>query len=185
MKIYTKTGDDGETALFGGKRVSKNSPLIEAIGEVDELNAQLGLCRAALAAGRADFAAQSNSLKIIQNRLFNLGAALAGAPSIFSTQTDQILKELEDHIDQLEIENTKLSGAPLKNFILPAGCKEAAHLHVARAVCRRAERAAIRASASPSTTKYLNRLSDMLFVMARNVNLKSGTKEEKWTKRAN
>ncbi|MBU0668394.1 cob(I)yrinic acid a,c-diamide adenosyltransferase [Patescibacteria group bacterium] len=224
MKIYTKTGDGGETGLFGGKRVAKNSPIIEAIGEVDELNAHIGLCRAALATRGAKRSADMSSparlaqiLAKTQQQLFSLGAALStnnsvrahvksqptkppvkpAAISDFPSKIDRLLKELEDQIDDLEAQNTKLSGSPLKNFIrLPAGCEAAARLHAARAVCRRAERAVVGAAEAAHATattsganssapaiKYLNRLSDLLFVMARYTNLKSGAAEEKWTPR--
>lgn len=177
MKIYTKTGDQGETSLFGGTRVSKNSARIEAYGTVDELNSTIGLARSfGLSEECEEMAVQC------QEDLFVLGADLATPPSK-KAKIDRIgpqhFTQLENFIDSLEG-----SLETLKFFILPAGTSTAAALHMARTVCRRAERACITAreteDISPDTVIYLNRLSDLLFVMARFENMKSGIPESKW-----
>lgn len=177
MKIYTKKGDSGETSLFGGTRVPKSSLRIEAYGTVDELNSVIGL-------------AASNSLspkgtvwvRKVQEYLFVLGADLATPPSS-DTKIDRIgqdeIETLEQAIDEME-EELK----PLKNFILPGGAHAGATLHVARTVCRRAERASVACSEkeniSDHTIKFLNRLSDFLFVLARYENKYVSTPEETW-----
>jgi cob(I)alamin adenosyltransferase len=164
-KIYTKTGDDGTTGLVSADRVSKTHPRIEAIGTVDELNAALGL-----ALSHLNDKAAAADLGRIQNDLFDLGADLAtpeemdGALRIVATQTEW----LEAAIDRL---NEDLP--PLTSFILPAGSSAASALHLARAIARRAERDIWRLAesekASPEVTRYLNRLSDYLFVLARKI----------------
>ncbi len=181
MKIYTKTGDKGETGLFGGRRVSKADPRVEAYGDVDELNAHLGLAETEL--GR--FALQ-DELREIQSDLFVLGADLATPLDAGSTAVDRTprisaerVKRLEELIDRWDAETT-----PLKNFILPGGAPGAAVLHVCRAVCRRAERGLVglarTATVNPETIIYLNRLSDLLFVLARWVNARAGVEESIW-----
>lgn len=152
MPIYTKKGDLGETGIFSGKRVPKSNALIEAIGAVDELNAEIGMIE-----GREK----------IQEDLFAIGGILAGSKS--KVDLDGRVREMETEID-------KMWGKmpPLKNFILPRG-----QIQVARAVCRRAERAVVRAKAR-FCWQYLNRLSDYLFALARFVNFKSGEKETVW-----
>lgn len=180
MKIYTKTGDKGETSLFGGKRVPKHSLRIEAYGTVDELNSLLGVCRAYNTAQQLDA-----MLEELQHDLFTLGADLATPLDAQSTSVKRIqssdITRLEHHIDSLE---TALD--PLKNFILPGGNKSAALLHFARTVCRRAERLVVQLSnqepIGEQPLAYLNRLSDMLFVMARWVNSRSNTPETQWKK---
>lgn len=180
MKIYTKTGDRGETSLYGGKRVAKDSLRIEAYGTVDELNSLLGVCRAFTMAQEVD-----TLLEELQHDLFTLGADLA---TPFDTQSSSVRRiqpddsaRLEKHIDSIES-----SLEPLKNFILPAGNKPASLLHYARTVCRRAERFVVRLSRQEKINEfsiiYLNRLSDLLFVMARWANSLSGTTETKWKK---
>jgi cob(I)alamin adenosyltransferase len=172
IRIYTKTGDDGTTGLFGGARVEKDAPRIEAIGAVDELNAVLGLALVDIA--DEDIAAV---LTRIQNDLFYLGADLAtpiedgvthGKLSI-SRLTAESAQLLELSIDHFE---TELN--PLKQFILPGGCRLASNLHFSRTVCRRAERECVALAASETINSfiviYLNRLSDLLFVMARVAN---------------
>ena len=181
-RIYTGKGDDGTTLLIGGQRVPKDSPRVSAYGSVDELNSHIG---AALAAGlQAELA---RSLKTIQNDLFHLGSDLAtreeDKSQIHIPQIEQRhVDALEDLIDRL---NEELG--PLKNFILPGGSPGAAALHIARAVCRRAERDAIALgrveTIGPFVVKYLNRLSDALFVMARYENHTGGAGEVYWDSR--
>lgn len=178
MKIYTRTGDAGETGLLDGTRVSKAEPRVDAYGEVDELNAYLG---AAVSAGIDPDLAEM--LVEIQRCLFSLGASLAdpstraaGHAKVTATQAD--VERLEGWIDSLETEL-----APLRQFILPGGHPTAASLHLARAVCRRAERrvAGLGASAVDATViAYVNRLSDLLFVLARVVNVRAGVAEQEW-----
>ena len=170
-KIYTRTGDDGTTGLVDGSRVSKADPRMAAIGDVDEANSAIGVARAALGPGTL-----SEMLARIQNDLFDLGADLAtpegieGALRIVPAQTAW----LEDRIDAL---NAALD--PLTSFVLPAGEPGAAALHLARAVTRRAERAAVGAGAGEQPLAYLNRLSDLLFVAARFVN-RNGAGDVLW-----
>jgi cob(I)alamin adenosyltransferase len=185
MKVYTRGGDAGETALFGGRRVSKAAPRVEAYGEVDELNAVLGLVRAELA--DADLGAQ---LERIQSSLFDLGSELA-TPDLDARERkgkpaprirDADAAELERWIDALDLELE-----PLTSFVLPGGTRAAALLHLARTVCRRAERRVIALSTSepiaPASVKYLNRLSDYLFTAARAANQRAGIAEPKWVGR--
>lgn len=175
LKIYTKKGDSGETSLFGGKRVSKNSIRIEAYGTVDELNSHLGFARTQNPTPSEDAA-----LRRIQETLFVLGSDLA-APKGGNTERigEEHVLELERSIDRMEKELPAL-----KNFILPGGSPLGAQLHIARTVCRRAERLVTTLSVSedlgPYPLKFLNRLSDLLFVMARHVNHSSGATETPW-----
>jgi len=181
MKIYTKTGDAGDTGLFGGPRVSKDNLRIEAYGTVDELNSVLGVVRTCSPPPPLDAL-----LGQIQNELFALGAQLA-TPDPAAHKTALIgmaqVSALEQAIDRLE---TDL--APLSQFILPGGTPTAAHLHLARTVCRRAERrlvSLVRVSAEPISAElivYLNRLSDLLFVMARAANRVAGVSDIPWQK---
>jgi cob(I)alamin adenosyltransferase len=179
MKIYTKTGDGGETSLLGGRRTSKDSLRIEAYGTVDELNSLLGLCRSLNTVSEIDA-----HLALLQRELFVLGADLAADPS----QKQQNVPHLpEDAVSRLEtaIDSIEPRLEPLKNFILPGGTRTAAILHLARTVCRRAERLVVHLSRTETVNRnsvvYLNRLSDFLFVLARLVNSISGTAEELWT----
>jgi cob(I)alamin adenosyltransferase len=178
-KIYTRGGDDGSTGLGGGQRLAKDAPRIEAYGTVDELNSFIG---AAAAAG-VD-AELVPILKTIQNELFDLGADLCileedkqkmSLPGIKQRQID----DLEQILDRLTAEV-----GPLENFILPAGTPAAALLHVARTVCRRAERRVLTLASQepvgPAVIKYLNRLSDALFVMARFENKQKNVTETTW-----
>lgn len=177
MKIYTKKGDSGETSLFGGTRVSKSSERITAYGTVDELNSFVGL---AVSFGLSEKGMLY--MNRIQELLFVLGADLATPPSS-KTRINRIGEEdtayLEKAIDEME-ENLE----PLKNFILPGGSPAGAALHVARTVCRRAERAAVicqkTEEISAETVTFLNRLSDFLFVIARYENKQANTPEETW-----
>lgn len=177
MKIYTKKGDSGETSLFGGQRVSKSERRIRAYGTVDELNSFVGL-----AASHELSEVGTKYLRKLQQSLFVLGADLATPPSA-KTRIDRIGQKevdfLEAAIDKMEKELE-----PLKNFILPGGSRAGATLHVARTVCRRAERAVVACQksneVSDQSIKFLNRLSDFLFVMARFENKEKGTPEETW-----
>jgi len=179
MKIYTKTGDAGDTRLFDNTRVSKADPRVDAYGEVDELNACLG---AAIAAGVGpDVAA---ALESIQKDLFALGARLADPSSRIADRvtkaavTDADVERLEQTIDRLDAEVP-----PLRHFILPGGSTGGALLHLARTVCRRAERRVIGLGTNavePVLIVYLNRLSDLLFVMERAVNHRAGRPEVEW-----
>ena len=176
MKIYTKTGDAGETGLFGGPRVSKDHSRIEAFGTVDELNSHLGLVRTLPAAGPFDA-----FLRRVQCELFDLGAQLATPGGVDERITTEHVEYLESEIDRHEalIE-------PLKCFILPTGTPLAAALHVARTVCRRAERRIVKLNASPdaripvNAIEYLNRLGDLLFVLARHANHQERVADDPW-----
>lgn len=178
MKIYTRTGDAGETGLLDGSRVSKAEPRVDAYGEVDELNACLGLI---LAAGvDADLA---EVLIDAQCRLFALGAVLAdpasGAAGHVKVSLDPAeVTRIETAIDRLESELE-----PLRRFILPGGHPSAAAAHLARAVCRRAERRMVALGVDalpPVAVVYVNRLSDLLFVMARVLNRRADVREQEW-----
>ena len=191
MKIYTKTGDTGETSLFDNSRVSKADPRVDAYGEVDEVNACLG---AALAAGGLHHSAASAGqgvsddiagvLETVQKDLFAVGARLADPSSRIAGRVTKAavtagqIELLEVTIDRLEAELP-----PLRRFILPGGTSAGALLHLARTICRRAERRVVGLGADAveaSVVIYLNRLSDLLFVMARAVNHRAGIPETEW-----
>lgn len=179
MRIYTRTGDKGETSLGGGKRVAKNDCRIEVLGNLDELNACLGLALTLVRSIEA-----KKSIPALQNILFNLGAQLVGASAKnFEELSSNKVKKLEGEIDKL---SAKLP--TLQNFILPGGAKASACLHLARAVCRRAERSLVEAAARLNLGKespviaFLNRLSSYLFVLARWENKKSKRKDKTWRK---
>jgi cob(I)alamin adenosyltransferase len=183
MKIYTKTGDAGETGLWGGQRVAKDAARVQAYGTVDECNASIGIVRAVLARDELELpSALDPILANIQNQLFIVGADLATpgeAANIPRIGTDEIAF-LEQSIDALEAEL-----APLKQFILPGGTLAAAQLHLARTICRRAERWVVGlarqdAALSPHVAVYLNRLSDCLFVLARAANARAGVADVPW-----
>ena len=172
-KIYTRTGDDGTTGLGNGERIAKNDARVEAYGTVDELNSAMGVTAAA---GLPD-----NLLSLvstIQQTLFNLGGELCIPDTLAITAEDVIF--LEQQLDQL---NAELP--PLKDFVLPGGNAAAAACHLARTICRRAERRVItlagQADVNHHSISYLNRLSDLLFVMARSLNISSGNAEVLWT----
>jgi cob(I)alamin adenosyltransferase len=178
VKIYTKTGDAGETSLFDNSRVSKADARVDAYGEVDELNACLGAARAAGVDPDV-----GGVLESIQRDLFAVGARLADPSSRIADRvtkaavTDEKVQQLEQTIDRLESEL-----APLRRFILPGGSPAGSLLHLARTVCRRAERRVVGLGAASDATVviYLNRLSDLLFVMARAVNHRAGLPETEW-----
>lgn len=176
MKIYTKTGDDGTTGLQGGRRVQKSDLRIIAYGAVDETNSCLGV---ALSCGvDADI---KELLRTIQNELFVAGSDLSNPDLKNSTNriTEQMVENLEKSIDRFEAELS-----PLTNFILPGGHQVAAHLHMARTITRRAETCVVALSKNeqinPRCQKYLNRLSDLLFVLSRVVNKRNGTSDIVW-----
>lgn len=181
MKIYTRTGDAGETGLFGGGRVGKDDLRVEAYGEVDELNAAVGLARATEPMPRID-----EVLVAVQRDLFSLGALLA-TPKREKMQ-EHLAKARIDagRIAQLEraIDDGESELAPLTAFILPGGTPKSAALHVARTVCRRAERRVVHLSRTvelpPLVSIYLNRLSDLLFVLARVASHRAGAGEVTW-----
>jgi cob(I)alamin adenosyltransferase len=172
MKIYTRTGDAGATSLFGGARVAKNDPRIEAYGTVDELNSFIGVARAAWSESPIDA-----ELHLVQSDLFDIGAKLASPGKPLADVKDSRIEALERGIDEMESELT-----PLKTFILPGGTPAAAHLHVARTVCRRAERLVVALHEDGATLRYLNRLSDYLFVAARFANARAGVADTPWVK---
>jgi cob(I)alamin adenosyltransferase len=181
MKIYTKTGDAGDTGLFGGGRVPKSHPRVEAYGDVDELNAVLGMARSAEQMPRID-----EVLVPIQRDLFAIGALLA-TPDLDKMQQHLTKARVDEtRIAELEraIDDADAELEPLRSFIVPGGSQKAAALHVARTVCRRAERRVVELASEtqipPLVVIYLNRLSDLLFTLARVANKRSGTGEVTW-----
>ncbi|MGD8863688.1 MAG: cob(I)yrinic acid a,c-diamide adenosyltransferase [Myxococcales bacterium] len=188
MKIYTKTGDRGETGLFGGARVSKAEPRVDAYGNVDELNSVIGAARAALA-GAGERAAQLDGmLHAIQCDLLALGSELACVPGKDAKLGIDLVDEADIARLEREIDALEEGLAPLQNFILPGGSPGASMLHLARTVCRRAERSLVGLSAEESVrdglVRYLNRLSDLLFVMARSANSAAGVEDVPWIPRS-
>jgi len=181
MKIYTRTGDDGTTGLLGPGRVPKSAPRIEAYGSVDELNAVLGTVRVLDGDRWLDA-----DLTIIQAHLFTLGASLAAVAQGARDSLDRIgpadIELLEQWIDRLDATLPALT-----TFILPGGTPLAAQLHVARTVCRRAERRVValgeKEPVDPDSVRYLNRLADLLFVMARAANHRAGVADTPWQAR--
>ena len=183
MKIYTRKGDQGTTSLLGGTRVSKNDLRIEAYGTIDELNSYLGLL--------SDQAAASEQLVLlrrIQDRLFVIGSQLANDPTKSHFQVPSLEPEnvqmLEESIDEME-----QGLSPLTNFVLPGGHQANSLAHVARCICRRAERRVVelndRAPVDPLMLRYLNRLSDWLFVMSRHLSKATGSQEVLWHAESN
>lgn len=181
MKIYTKTGDKGETGLYGADRVAKDHPRVEAYGTVDEANSAIGVARAALPATHADIHAD---LEYLQNALFDLGADLATRPGgpyekNLARMDETDVEKLETLIDRYQEEAPEFTG-----FIHPAGHAASAALHLARTITRRSERCVVRLlheeDANLEAMRYLNRLSDLLFTLARVVNKREGFGEEKW-----
>ena len=184
MKIYTKTGDKGETSLYGGTRVSKAAARVESYGTLDELNAFIGLAKAEISDEKV-----LNQLQKIQFDLFTVGSEAAtptdklilanGKNRLDLMISEEEISELEHWMDDLDAELE-----PLQFFILPSGGKAAASIHVCRTVCRRAERAMVYLNETeevrPELIKYLNRLSDYLFILARYISKISGEKEDYW-----
>lgn len=179
MKLYTRTGDQGETGLFDGTRVPKSDPRVDAYGEVDELNAVIGVARATGLDGDLD-----EMLGQVQRDLFALGARLADPGGKIATRVEKVdldaadIRRLEEWIDRLDA-----ALPPLRRFILPGGSPAGAALHLARAVCRRAERRIVAlgsGAVAPALVTYINRLSDFLFVIARTANHRAGVAEREW-----
>jgi cob(I)alamin adenosyltransferase len=179
VKIYTRTGDRGETALFDGRRVAKSDLRVEAYGEVDELNAVLGLALA-----ESDDQDLAEVLRAVQRDLFAVGGRLADPSHKVAARVEKAVlpagavTQLEGWIDRFE-----LGLPPLRRFILPGGSRVGALLHVARTVCRRAERRIVllgSAEVEPELLAYVNRLSDLLFVLARAMNHRAGLPETEW-----
>lgn len=179
MKIYTKTGDGGDTGLFGGLRVSKSDPRVDAYGDIDELNSVIGMVRAEGVEPDVDAL-----LGDIQLELFDIGAELATQPGKedklkVPMVTDAQIERFEHAMDRAETEL-----APLTAFVLPGGSKTAAVLHLARTVCRRAERRIVALSlherVRPEVIRYVNRLSDLLFTLARLANVRRGVPDVSW-----
>jgi cob(I)alamin adenosyltransferase len=181
-RIYTRSGDEGKTGLFGGQRVSKDSPRVEAYGTVDEANAFIGIVRSLLA---EDDPLQERLAKV-QSDLFVVGADLATPEVEGKTLSYHIPRVREGDATRLEqwIDEAEDELEPMKTFILPSGVPAAAYLHLGRTVCRRAERRVVTLAhtdtISPHIRVYLNRLSDLLFVWARLVNARAGVRETPW-----
>jgi len=181
-RIYTKRGDTGETSLVGGQRVSKDAARIETYGTVDELNAFLGVATVSCGEDRR-LAPLATILQRVQHELFNLGSILATQPADVHPQQPRVtsfeIAQLEREIDDM---NSALP--PLRSFVLPGGSRLSAELHVTRTVCRRAERLLValarEESIPPETIRYLNRLSDAMFVWSRWVNHALGVPEVLW-----
>ena len=179
MKIYTKTGDTGETSLFDNTRVSKADARVDAYGEVDELNACLGVARA----GGVDDEIGA-LIESLQKDLFALGARLADPSARIAARVEKVVIG-SDAVERLELTIDRLEAtlSPLRRFILPGGSPAGAALHLARTICRRAERRVIGLGSNavdPILLVYMNRLSDLLFVMARVVNRRAGVAETEW-----
>ncbi len=181
MKIYTRTGDDGTTSLFGGMRVSKDNARIEAYGAVDELNAVLGM-----AASLSGDDGVTRLLQNIQRDLFTIGTDLATPPDRHKSVDDRIIQSLVETLETA-IDKLETSLPPLRQFILPGGHPCAAAIHVARTICRRAERRVIALGSAeaitPASRIFLNRLSDYLFVLARHVNHMHDVEETTWDRK--
>lgn len=178
-KIYTRTGDDGTTGLVDGSRVAKHDALMQAVGDVDEANSAIGVAVAALGSGE-----EADLLRRIQNDLFDLGADLA-TPVTDAADPEWALRITQGQVERLEREIDRLNEglAALDSFVLPGGSPAAAAVHLARAIARRAERSAVAAAAERTINAparaYLNRLSDLLFVLARHLNA-GGAGDVKW-----
>lgn len=180
MKIYTRTGDDGSTGLFGGGRVSKNDPCVELFGAIDELNAAVGLACVEVEKAAPELAPL---LRRVQSELFTIGSQLSAAPGA----NRDALPDLDESASsrfETEIDGWDKSLPPLRNFILPGGSESAARLHMARTICRRAERMLVGFAATHDVASsyivYLNRLSDWLFTMARQANHRAGVQDVPW-----
>ena len=181
-RLYTRSGDTGQTALFGGGRVPKDHPRVEAYGCVDELNATLGVTVSFLKQRRL-----TAGLPGIQNELFNIGSELTSETSANrAAEAGRLFREPEARIAALErlIDEYDAKVPPLSTFVLPSGTQAGALLHLARTVCRRTERAIVRLASeepvNPAILKYINRLSDLLFVLSRYVNKAAGKAETLW-----
>jgi cob(I)alamin adenosyltransferase len=183
FNIYTKTGDKGTTSLIGGTKVPKSHLRIEAYGTVDELNAYIGLCRDLLTDNNS-----RSSLLEIQDRLFTIGSSLACDPIKETAMQIPDLKETDVAFLEKEIDAMEKNLAPMKSFILPGGHPTVSHLHIARCICRRAERCTVRLEqenmqVAAIVIKYLNRLSDYLFVLSRYATMQLQSPEIIWKPR--
>jgi cob(I)alamin adenosyltransferase len=182
-RIYTRTGDAGETGLFGGRRVSKDDLRVRAYGTVDETNAALGVARAAGPGSEIDAV-----LERVQHHLFDLGAELATPPQASSAASQHAPRVAPAWVDALERDIDRFEDAlpPLRTFILPGGTQAAAALHLARTISRRAEREIVTLGAreplNPELLRFINRLSDLLFVLARAANHAAGRPDIVWTR---
>ena len=180
-RIYTKTGDQGETGLVGGQRVPKDAQRIEVFGTVDELNSFVGLAR--ISARESGLNELESIFERVQHELFNLGSVLATLPQDLHPKQPRITKETIDQLER-EIDHYNASLPSLRSFVLPGGSRICAELHVCRTVCRRAERNLVTMSHTEEIPKeallYLNRLSDALFVWSRWVNQALGVEESLW-----
>ncbi len=183
MKIYTRRGDGGDSGLLGGGRVAKDHPRLCAYGAVDELGSCIGLARS-----RTRVPATASRLVRIQRDLFAIGARLARPPVAEGRRGVPVPEVPVGRVDEMEewMDEADADLPPLRNFVLPGGTPAAATLHLARSVCRRAERDAVSLAAGEAVEKgilqYLNRLSDLLFVLARVENLAAGVEERTWEK---
>lgn len=182
MKIYTKTGDSGETGLFGGARLSKADRRVESYGAVDELNSAIGVARASGLSASADAA-----LETVQSELFDLGAELATTPGKEHKLTTPRVGDARIEALERAIDAHDAALPALTSFVLPGGSPAAAQLHLARCVCRRAERRVVALAAAedvrPELVRYLNRLSDLLFTLARHENRAVGVADALWAGR--
>jgi cob(I)alamin adenosyltransferase len=180
MKIYTRTGDDGTTGLIGGSRVKKYNIRLEAYGTIDELNSYVGLIRSMQTDEHTD-----KILEIIQNKLFVIGANLATDESISLIKKQLPCKKVDIELLEVEMDQMNESLPELRNFILPGGCQASSFCHVARTVCRRAERHIVELSENnevdPNLITFVNRLSDYLFVLSRKLNLDQNAPEILWS----
>jgi len=181
MKIYTKTGDAGSTSLFGGKRVSKSDLRIDTYGTIDELNSHIGLLR-----DQPVNAIRKNTLIEIQDRLFTMGSMLATESGNTKVKIP-VLVETDILFLEKEIDEMETALPPMKSFVLPGGNESVSYCHIARTVCRRAERLAVALNNQESieelVIKYLNRLSDYLFVLSRKMTQEVGAEETPWKPR--
>ena len=179
MKIYTKTGDAGETGLFGGARVSKASLRVEAYGEVDELNSAIGWARVSSSDGDLD-----QLLNQIQNDLFEVGAELGSTAERKQKSAMPLIDEAQVLALETAIDRYEEGPPPLTSFVLPGGSEQAARFHLARCICRRAERSIVALAADDSVRgevlRYINRLSDLLFTLARHTNHVAGVADIPW-----
>jgi cob(I)alamin adenosyltransferase len=180
MKIYTRTGDDGTTGLIGGSRVKKHNIRLESYGTIDELNSYIGVIRSMQTDPHTD-----QVLEIIQNKLFVIGANLATDESINLIKKQLPCKKADIELLENEMDDMSKSLPELRNFILPGGSQVSSFCHVARTVCRRAERHMVELAESkevaPLLIKFVNRLSDYLFVLSRKLNLDQNTPEILWS----
>lgn len=185
IRIYTKTGDAGSTSLIGGTKVSKSHLRIEAYGTVDELNSHIGLCRDLIGEGQ-----HAVVLREVQDRLFTMGSNLAQDPGRTTKMQIPDLVSEDVHFLEKEIDRMTEALPEMKNFILPGGHAVSAQVHIARCICRRAERCCVKLHSEEAPVpsiilQYLNRLSDYLFTLARMVAFEAGAEEVVWRARIN